>query len=132
MIRFIKILLPIFIFLGISTIANAQVVIPSEIVKSFSKGDSETLSKYFEEKIELSINKKENIYSRTQAKQILANFFKKNQAVLFTKKHIGGKNNSHYVVANLKTKAGVFNVNFLLKKNSKGKLKMQRLRIEKA
>jgi hypothetical protein len=132
MIDILKKILPIFLVLGISFSATAQIVIPAEIVKGFSKGDSELLSKYFEEKIELSINKKENIYSKTQAKQIMSKFFKLNTPSLFTKKHIGGKNNSHYVVANLKTKTGIYNVNFLLKKNTKGKLKMQRLRIEKA
>jgi hypothetical protein len=112
------------------TSAQGQNEIPSKLTSSFKKGDSFGLSNFFGDRVELTILDKEAIYSKSQAKQIMAKFFREFQPTDFKKKHTGSKTGSRYATAELYTKKGKFRVSFLLKKQN-GKFMLHQLNIEK-
>ncbi|PID89607.1 MAG: DUF4783 domain-containing protein [Bacteroidia bacterium] len=103
--------------------------IPSEIVEALKAGNSEHLAEFFNESIELVIFDSEEVYSKTQARLILENFFNKHKPSNFVLLHQGGKNNSQFAIGNLTTSYEIFRVYFLLK-NGKDKNLIHELRIE--
>ena len=117
-----------FSFLFISLNASAQV--PDEIILSLKTGNSKVLSGYFNDNVELVVLDNDNVYSKAQAKQIVANFFDRFTPESFNVIHQGGKDDSKYVIGNLKTNNGNFRIYFLLKKNN-DKDYIHQLRIEK-
>lgn len=120
----------VFFLLICSLSVNAQDKLPTELITAFKQGNSISLSNFFGNRIELSIEDKEAIYSKSQAKQIIAKFFKEYPPTDFRKKHAGGKSGANYVIGDLLTKKGKFRVNFLIKNNT-GKFVIHRLNIEK-
>lgn len=131
--RFIK-----YIFAGIffllvcssSGVSQNQGDLPQKLITAFKQGNSISLSNFFGDRIQLTIQDKEAIYSKSQAKQIMAKFFREFPPTGFNKKHVGGKPEARYVIGSLLTKKGNFRVNFLLKSNT-GKFVVHQLRIEK-
>ncbi len=132
MIHLIKINISrLFIFLSLIVfplIIQAQV--PDEVIQGLKSGNAKLLSEYFNQNIELVILDNENVYSRAQAQLIVTNFFAKYQPESFNVLYQGGKEDSRYVIGNLKTNGGVFRVYFFLK-NTDGKAFIHHLRIEK-
>ncbi|RUT73392.1 DUF4783 domain-containing protein [Ancylomarina longa] len=104
--------------------------LPRGLIISFKQGNSIGLSEYFGDRVELSIQDKEAIYSKSQAKQIMAKFFREYTPSDFRKKHIGGKPGARYVIGDLITNRGNFRINFLLKEQN-GKFVVHQLHIEK-
>lgn len=102
-------------FLTLTT--NAQ-NLPDKITSSFSSGNTTELSKFFDNSIELIILNEENVYSKSQAEQILKNFFKKNPPINFVIIHEGGKEVSRYAIGKLNSSTGTFRVTIYMSKNS--------------
>ena len=96
---------------------------------AFKNGDVSVLTLNMNETVELVILEKENIYSKTQAEQILKRFFSNHKPVGFEVLHNGGSKNSQYYIGSLKTEKGTFRVYYLLK-NKDGKSRIFQLRIE--
>lgn len=114
--RFIKYILIIAIsILSITAFAQQKQELPKGLVTAFQQGNSISLATFFSDRIELKIQDKEAIYSRSQAKQIMAKFFAKYKPKSLKKKHIGGKANSPYFIGTLLTNNGNFRTTFLLK-----------------
>ena len=124
----IKTLLAVVAFLVVGIVSHAQV--PDEIISSLKTGNAATLSNYFNQNIELVVLEKDDVYSKDQAKQIVASFFSANEAQRFAIIHQGGKEGAHYAIGNLTTNNGVFRVYFLLKEQGK-QAYIHQLRIEK-
>lgn len=118
------------LILSTNAFSQNQDELPNELVKAFKQGNSISLSDFFGDRIELSIQDKEAIYSKSQAKQIMAKFFKDYPPVDFKKKHTGGKPGASYVIGDLITKDGNFRVNFLLKNDNQNYF-IHQLHIEK-
>jgi len=125
----IKHLLFIILVLNSSLFANS-IEIPQKIITGLKQGNVELISEYFNDNIELTINSKENVYSSTQAKIILKDFFKKNKALDFKILHQGGKTESKYAIGSLKTVQGNFRITILLKLDNTTPY-IHQLRIEK-
>lgn len=104
--------------------------IPQDVIAGFKTGKAESVSKYFKDSVELTINNNENIYSSTQAELILKDFFKKNQPKDFTIIHEGGKGESKYAIGNLTTANGNYRITLLFKKSGNTTY-IHQLRIEK-
>lgn len=126
--QWIKAIIPGILFLFTSIVSFAQV--PDEVILSLKTGNATTLSTYFNENIELVVLDKDDVYSKEQAKQIVASFFNSNSAQRFTIIHQGGKEGARYAIGNLTTKTGVFRVYFLLKDKG-SQAYIHQLRIEK-
>lgn len=104
--------------------------IPDEIISSLKSGNASVLSEYFNQNVELVVLDNDNVYSKSQAQQIVSGFFSNHSAENFTVIHQGGKEGAKYVIGNLTTSDGSFRVYFLLKQNN-GKDYIHQLRIEK-
>ncbi|WP_159522303.1 DUF4783 domain-containing protein [Sunxiuqinia indica] len=117
------------LFFTIATVVSfAQV--PDEVILSLKTGNASTLSNYFNDNIELVVLEKDDVYSKDQAKQIVANFFSSNTAQRFAIIHQGGKEGARYAIGNLTTQSGVYRVYFLLKEKG-SQVYIHQLRIEK-
>ncbi len=128
--RFIKYILVLAIsVLSITAFAQKKQELPKGLVTAFQQGNSISLATFFSDRIELKIQDKDDIFSRSQAKVIMAKFFAKYKPKSLKKKHIGGKANSPYFIGTLITNKGNFRTTFLLKGNG-NKAIMHRLSIE--
>lgn len=89
--------------------------VPEKIVTAFRTGNASELAAFFNSTIELTVNNKEEIYSKTQAEIILKDFFASNPPSSFTLLHQGGKETSKYAIGSLKSGTSNFRITFLLK-----------------
>ncbi len=83
-----------------------------KMVKLFSQGKSDEISTFFSSSIQLTTPGKEGVYSKSQAKMILAEFFEVNapkQAALTNKGN--SENGAQFILLDLKTAKESFKVN---------------------
>jgi hypothetical protein len=97
---------------------------------SIQNGNDRQLSEYFNENVELVVLDHDDVYSKSQAQQIVAEFFKQNKPKQFTIIHQGGKDGPQYAIGTLTTSTGVFRVYFLLTAKGNNSY-IHQLRIEK-
>ncbi len=107
-----------------------NIEIPANVLKGFSQGDAALIAVFFNGSVELTMNNKENIFSKTQAELILKDFFKKNTPQSFKIIHEGGKGESKYAIGSLKTSQGNYRITMLFKLNNNSPY-IHQLRIEK-
>ena len=103
--------------------------IPEKIILSVKAGNASELAEYFYSNIELVILGKEDVYSKTQAEQILRKFFADHRPTSFKIIFEGGKETSRYAIGSLTTSTGDFRVYFLIK-DQDGSPLIHQLRIE--
>jgi hypothetical protein len=116
------------IFFIVAMIVNNP--IPDDLTTAFQKGNSNEISKYFGNSVDLSISGNEGVYSKIQAKLILKTFFLKNQPSDFKVLHNGdSKNNSHYSIGNLITNKGNYRV-YVLYSQQESSITILELKIE--
>lgn len=115
--------------LSIIPIFGQEDRIPEDIVLSFRAGNAEELSNFLQDNVELIILDTEDVYSRTQAEQILRKFFLENRPTTFNIIFEGGKETSRYAIGSLVTQGTNFRV-YVLIKNQDGKPLIHQLRIE--
>jgi outer membrane lipoprotein-sorting protein len=111
-----------------SSISFAQ--IPDGIVNSIQTGNDANLAGFFNENVELVVLTHDDVYSKSQAQQIVAAFFKSNKPKQFEIIHQGGKEGARYAIGSLTTNTGIFRVYFLLK-NKNNTSYIHQLKIEK-
>lgn len=104
--------------------------IPRDIAIAFKVGTAKELARFFNDNLELTIEGKEDVYSKSQAERIVDDFFTKYPPKSFEFIHEGGKSDAQYAIGKLITFNGNFRVYMYLKKGN-GKLLIHRLRIEK-
>jgi hypothetical protein len=108
---------------------NAQTEkVPEGIVLSFKAGNAEELSKFFHTNVELIILEDEDVYSRSQAEQIIRKFFSEHKPEAFKIIFEGGEN-SRYAIGSLTTQEKTYRVYILMKKQD-GTPFIHQLRIE--
>ena len=123
-----KLMFLLFGIFALTEVARAQ--IPDEIVISIQNGNDVTLASFFNENVELVVQSHDDVYSKSQAQQIVAEFFKANKPKQFTIIHQGGKEGARYAIGSLTTNTGIFRVYFLLKTKNNNSY-IHQLRIEK-
>ena len=123
-----KIILLLFGLFALAPKSYSQ--IPDEIVMSIQNGNVETLATFFNQNVELVVQSHDDVFSKPQAKQIVAEFFKANKPKQFNIIHQGGKDGARYAIGSLVTSNGTFRVYFLLK-NKESNSYIHQLRIEK-
>src|SRR5665811_1076547 len=89
--------------------------IPDEIILSIQNGNDEVLASYFNQNVELVVLSHDDVFSKSQAQQIVAEFFKANKPKQFTIIHQGGKEGARYAIGSLITNTGTFRVYFLFR-----------------
>ena len=111
------------------SLAPPAIMIPDGIVLAFQAGNAAELAKHFNTSIELIILEEENVYSKTQAEQIIRKFFSDHKPSSFTVIFEGGKEPSKYAIGKLVTSTGPYRV-YLLIKEHEGSSLIHQLRIE--
>ena len=131
--RTLKILaLSVGLLLTLSGVARAQtgeydVFVP--ISKYISLGDAESLSAWFADDLDVTLESVSNNCSKSQARQIVRSFFEKNQPRSFSISHTAGKGNMKYAIGTLKTGGETFLVTIFVNIDGAG-YKIQHLKIE--
>lgn len=104
----------------------------TSVSNAIKKGDAKALSAHFSSNVDLTILNKEDVYSKSQAEQILVAFFSKNKPVDFKIMHKGvSKEGAKYAIGNLKTSNGVTYRTYFFIKSHMGSEIVHELRFEK-
>lgn len=127
-----KLLPLIFLLLLLSgfNVAGQTVEIPKGITEALKSGNSNMLSQYFNDNLELALPAvKDDIYSKQQAELIIRDFFTKHVPTAFSILHQGGPAESQFAVGTLSTEDGSFRVTMLIK-ITEGKQLIHQIRLE--
>ena len=102
------------------------------ISTALGAGDVATLSKYFADNVEISIQDKEQLYPKAKAAEVLKGFFDSNKPKSFAQVHIGQsrENSDQYCIGNLTATAGSYRVYLYLKVNGSN-ISIQEMRFDK-
>ncbi|MGA3013583.1 MAG: DUF4783 domain-containing protein [Bacteroidales bacterium] len=111
--------------------ASVQDDTNKQILAALTAGNVVVLSSFFNNMIDLGITGNEDTYSKTQATQILKDFFTKNpiKSVKFTSEG-SSTDGSQFTIGEMKAGTGTYRLYYLLKKIS-GKFLIQQLQIQK-
>ncbi|MDX9883141.1 MAG: DUF4783 domain-containing protein [Prolixibacteraceae bacterium] len=106
--------------------------IPDDLISSFKSGNDKVLAEYFNQNIELVVPGHDDVFSKSQAQQLIAKFFREYPPEDFSLIHQreSGNEGAGYAIGSLETSKGNFRVVFLLKTTG-GKAMIHQLRIEK-
>ena len=104
--------------------------IPDPIVKAFNAADVEALSGYFHMRLQVNISDSDYMCSRSQAKEIMREFFTNNKPSSFSIIFEGGKEDSNFSIGTLVTSSGNYRVNIFFRK-FEGEYLIHLLRIER-
>lgn len=102
------------------------------ITKALSAGDATALSNYFDQNVEVCVMDNEEVYAKTQAAQIVRDFFGKNKPKAYAQVHQGASTGkaSQYTIGKLTTATGNFRVYVYLKVSGSSTL-IQEIRFDK-
>ncbi|MFM1745997.1 MAG: hypothetical protein RLZZ630_1934 [Bacteroidota bacterium] len=112
-----KFKLAILCFLAIIPFGLGAADLLDDIANALRSGDAKSVSRYFGNTIDLTILTKEEVYSKTQAEQVLKDFFLKNPPRSFSFLHKGeSKEGARYAIGTMTTSQGqVFRTYFFVK-----------------
>ncbi len=100
------------------------------IIKYLERGDAESLSAWFDDSLEISIDGVANDSSRKQATQILTNFFTTVHPTSFTIQHAASKSNMKYALGVLQEGKSSYSVTIFVSFKDNG-YRVQQLKLEK-
>lgn len=102
------------------------------ISTALGAGDVDALSKYFADNVEISIQDKEQVYTKSKAAEVLKGFFDSNKPKAFAQVHKGQsrENSDQYCIGNLTANAGTYRV-YLYLKVSGTNISIQEMRFDK-
>ncbi|MFT5820440.1 MAG: hypothetical protein ACI8ZM_001682 [Crocinitomix sp.] len=81
--------------------AAPQPTIEEVIINAFKTGSATTIATYFGDNVDLSILGKANLYSKSQAEQVLQHFFTDHAPKTFSIMHKGTAKSSQYFIGEL-------------------------------
>lgn len=85
------------------------------VIGALRSGNSSELSKYFDDKVELTLPDKSDSYSKAQAQLIVKDFFSNNGVRGFELKHKGDSPGGQFCIGTLQTNTGNFRTNVFMK-----------------
>lgn len=100
------------------------------IIKATQEANAEKLAENFDQKVELVLPGKNGVFSKSQAKLILNNFFKQNPPKKFEIIHKGMRESSAYAIGKYTSDKGQYRFYFLTKKKD-AETYIHQIRIEK-
>lgn len=101
---------------------QTQQTFEAGLIDAFKTGNATKIAAYFGENIDLSILGKSNLYSSSQAQQILQHFFTEHIPKEFTVMHKGQAKTSQFIIGELVTADGVYRVSINTKAEGNKKL----------
>ena len=84
-----------------TTNLQQQVPFESSMVNAFKEGSADKIARFFIDNVDLSIDDKQDLYSKSQAEQILKNFFAAHKPSDFKIIHKGTSGQSEYFIGEL-------------------------------
>ncbi len=126
-----RFLFTLVLFFSVFSSSFAQTEFLDDITFAFKNADQRTLSKYFGNKIEITLLDQSNVFSKSQAEMVMKDFFGKYDPIDF---QILYKNNpssdaARFAIGQLDTRAGKFRIYFILKTSESG-VYLQEMRFE--
>lgn len=104
----------------------------SDITNAIRSGEARSVSMYFNNTVDMTINNNEDVYSKIHAEQVLKEFFKRNIPKSFTLIHKGvSKEGSKYAIGNMAASNGTNYRVYLFIKQVGSKELIQEIRFEK-
>jgi hypothetical protein len=102
------------------------------IKAAISAGDADALAKYLADNVEISIQDKEQVYSKAKATELLRSFFGANKPRTFSLVHkvTSRENSDQYLIGNLVATSGYYRVYLYLKVNG-NTVTVQEMRFDK-
>jgi hypothetical protein len=86
-----------------------------QVLVALKNGDAGQLSKYFDNRVDISLPNKSDNFSKNQAEMILKDFFASNEVKDFVVKHKGENNGSQFCIGLLQTRNGNFRTKLYMK-----------------
>lgn len=102
----------------------------SEIIQAFRTGNAEKVSAYFDSALEITVDKHNKVYKKSDAATFISGFFSENNVKDFKVLHQSESGGSFYCIGNLVTSSGTFRTTFYAKEKG-GKTVVQEIRFEK-
>lgn len=87
----------------------------NEVINGIKSGNANTVSKYFDNTVEISLAGKSGNYSKSQGEVVLRDFFTNNVVKSFTVIHQGDSGGSAYCIGTLVTNKGTYRATVNLK-----------------
>ncbi len=79
-----------------------------EVVSAMRTGNAAVLARFFDNTVEIELPSKSSSYSKSQAEQVMKEFFNNNVVQRFEVKFKSEKAGNQYCIGNLQTKSGTF------------------------
>lgn len=86
-----------------------------DIAVAMKSGNAAQLSRYFDNRVDITLPDKSDNYSRAQAEMVIRDFFTNNSVRNFEIKYKGENSGSKYCIGTLLTKNGNYRTNLFLK-----------------
>ena len=102
----------------------------NEVVNAIKSGNAASVSKYFDNTVEITINGKSTNYSKAQGEVVLRDFFANNTVKSFSVLHQGESGGAEFCIGTLFTSNGSYRTTLNLKKKG-DKQTLQEIKFEK-
>ncbi len=102
----------------------------TDVVNAIKSGNAASVSKYFDNTVEITINGKSTNYSKAQGELVLRDFFAINNVKAFSILHQGESGGAEFCIGTLTTSNGIFRCTLNLKKKA-DKQTLQEIKFEK-
>ena len=102
----------------------------NDVINAIKTGDAASVSKYFDNTVEITVNGKSSNYSKIQGEVVLRDFFANNAVKSFTVLHQGQSGGSEFCIGTLTTSNGNYRTTLNLKQKG-DKQTLQEIKFEK-
>jgi Domain of unknown function (DUF4783) len=111
----------------LSSFTNSQGI--DDVINGIKSGSASSVSKYFDNTVEISVAGKSNNYSKSQGETVLRDFFTNNTVKSFNVVHKGESGGAEFCIGTLITNHGTFRTTINLKKKG-DKQMLQEMKFE--
>lgn len=120
------------VFSSMTFLLSAQGTGMESINQAINSGNADALTRYFADNVEISIQDKEQVYTKAKAADVVRTFFSANKPKRFSPMHKGNsrENSDQYCIGNLDSSTGNFRV-YLYLKTSGSSVTIQEMRFDK-
>lgn len=116
--------------MSVSSFTSTRPAETDSVLVALKAGDANMLSRFFDNRIDISLPERSDNYSRSQAEMILKNFFTTNGGVTnFELKHKGENNGANYLIGRLMTHNGRYRTTLFMKQKGEKQL-LQEVRFQ--
>ena len=102
----------------------------NDVINAIKSGNAASVSKYFDNTVEITVNGKSTNYSKAQGEVVLRDFFANNTVNSFSVLHQGESGGSEFCIGTLTTSNGNYRTTLNLKKKG-DKQTLQEIKFEK-